>query len=306
MKGFPEEKLSFGIPQTALPMNPNPPIDETAARAYWTQKMEEALEFQETMRTYPVEECGEPLVSLRDAADGLDVEFSTTLINDCHPRVYFCREGLIASFQVVARAMNDRGWVLKVEDGYRSPTMQRAQSHNPRHFDLVLQKAMWELGGAVPDAAFLLRRMSALIATRCRVGTHVSGSAIDVSVLDRTTRREFPRGGRGPTYVEISERTPMDSPFVTAEERRNREKITALFQEHGWKEYPWEFWHYSQGDCYAEFLTQSGKPSRYGPVDFDGTTATPLDPVEADLLLEPVEFYETQMSAAFARLAAGE
>ena len=282
-------------------MNQKLPYDEAEARAFWTLKMDEALEFQETMRTYPVEDCGEPLVSLRDAADGLDVEFSTSMINDCHPRVYFCREGLIASFQAVARAMNERGWMLKVEDGYRSPTMQRAQSHNPKHFDLVLKMAMWELGGAVPEPEFLLRRMSAVIATRCRVGTHVSGSAIDISVFDRSTRQELPRGGRGPTYVEISERTPMDSPFITADERENRVKITTLFQEHGWKEYPWEFWHYSQGDCYVEYLTKSGKPSRYGPIDFDGTNSTPIDLVEADKLLESVAFYEKQMTAALAR-----
>lgn len=278
--------------------------NESAARVYWTQKMEEALEFQEAMRTYPVEDCGEPLVSLCEAVDGLDVEFSTTMINDCHPRVYFCREGLIPSFQAVAKAMNERGWVLKVEDGYRSPTMQRAQSHNPKHFDLVLKMAIWELSGVLPTPEFLLRRMSAVIATRCRVGTHVFGSAIDVSVLDRSTRVEFSRGGRSPTYVEISERTPMESPFITDKERENRRMITALFQRFGWKEYPWEFWHYSQGDCYVEYLTKSGKPSRYGPIDFDGTNSTPIDLVEADLLLEPLAFYEKQMVAALERLQA--
>jgi len=287
-----------------MKINQNLNFDQAAARAYWTQKMEEAREFQETMRTYPVEDCGEPLVSLREAVAGLDVEFSTTMINDCHPRVYFCREGLIPSFQAVARAMNERGWVLKVEDGYRSPKMQRAQSHNPKHFDLVLKMAIWELGGVLPTPEFLLRRMSAVIATRCRVGTHVSGSAIDISVLDRSTRLEFPRGGRSPTYVEISERTPMESPFITEEERKNRRMITALFQEHGWKEYPWEFWHYSQGDCYVEYLTNSGKPSRYGPVDFDGTNSTPIDLAEADELLEPLAFYEKQMVAALERVQA--
>lgn len=277
-------------------------VDDAEARAYWTQKMEEALEFQESMRSYPVKDCGEPLASLREAAAGLEVEFSTTMINDRHPRVYFCREGLIPSFRAVARAMNERGWVLKVEDGYRSPTMQRAQSHNPKHFDLVLKMVMWELGGALPTPEFLLRRMSAVIATRCRVGTHVSGSAIDVSVLDRETRGEFPRGGRSPTYVEISERTPMDSPFITGEERENRQKITEVFHQHGWMEYPWEFWHYSQGDCYAESLMKSGRPSRYGPVVFDGTNSTPIDLAEADQLLEPLAFYEEQMEAALGRV----
>lgn len=92
---------------------------------------------------------------------------------------------------------------------------------------------MWELGGRVPDPAFLLRRVSALIVTRWRIGTHVSGSAIDVSVFDRTTGSEILRGGK---YIEISARTPMDSPFITEDERNNRQRITEIFRAHGWQE----------------------------------------------------------------------
>lgn len=267
-------------------------------RAYWTKTMDDALAFQEAMRTYPLVESGEKLVSLVEASAGIEVVFSSTMINSRHPRIFSVRQGLLSSFQAVAREMNARGWILKVEDGYRSPEMQRAQSHNPAHFDAILQKVIWELHGEIPSPEFMLRRVSALIATRCRVGTHVSGSAIDVSVLDRTSGAEIPRGGR---YVEFSERSPMDSPFVTPGERRNRQEITATFRRHGWRDYPWEFWHYSQGDCYAEHLGNSGRPARYGPVAFDGQNTLPLSATEADALLEPLSFYETQITAALAR-----
>jgi len=269
-------------------------------REFWTQKMEEARGFMEKMRSYPIVECGEPMAPLEHAADGLEVRFSTTLINDRHPRMFYLREGLISKFQAVAKAMNERGWILKVEDAYRSPEMQRSQAHNPSHFDLVLQKSMWELGGVVPEPAFLMRRMSALIATRCRVGTHVSGSAMDVSVLDRSTGQEIPRGGR---YIEISHRTPMDSPFISEMERSNRREITALFRRHGWWEYPWEFWHYSSGDCYDEYLSASGRPARYGPIIFDGKSLVPIGDPESDELLDPEKFYDTQIHASLLRLA---
>ncbi len=272
-------------------------------RTYWTRTMDEALAFQEAMRTYPLEESGEELVSLVEAAAGTEVVFSSTKINSRHPRRFFAREGLISSFQAVAREMNARGWILKVEDAYRSPEMQRAQSHNPANFDAILQKVLWELHGKIPGPEFMLRRVSALIATRCRVGTHVSGSAIDISVLDRTSGEEIPRGG---FYVEFSERSPMDSPFLAENERRNRQEITAIFHRHGWRDYPWEFWHYSQGDCYAQHLRNSGLPARYGPVAFDGNATTPLDPVVADALLEPLAFYETQIAAALGRLSLPE
>ena len=271
---------------------------EDLMRAYWTEKMEEAFAFMQEMRTYPIDESGEPMASLADAVDGLEVQFSGTLINNRHPRVFFIREGLIPRFQAVAREMNDRGWILKVEDGYRSPEMQRAQSHDPRHFDLVLEKSKWELGGRLPEPAFLLRRMSAVIAVRCRIGTHVSGSAIDVSVLDRATGDEIQRGG---SYLEISARTPMDSPFVSDNERNNRQMITQIFRRHGWHEYPWEFWHFSSGDCYAESLTNSGRPAQYGAVDFDGKELTPLSPDKSDELLVSEEFFHTQIEASLKR-----
>ncbi len=271
----------------------------TTPRAYWTEQMDEAFAFMETMRRYPLEECGEPLASLRDAVGGLDVTFSDTLINQQFPRVYFIREGLLPSFLTLAREANERGWQLKVEDGYRSPEMQRGQSHNPRHFDLILQKTIWELGGKTPSPELMLRRLSAIIATRCRVGTHVSGSAIDISIFSRETGAEVERGGK---YIEISERTPMGSPFITPQERENRDAIEALFRRHGWMPYPYEFWHFSQGDSYAETVAGTRRPSRYGPVRFDGATATPIPESESDELLEPLPFYEAQIAAALQRL----
>ncbi len=272
---------------------------DSPKRDYWTSQMDEAFVFMEAMRVYPIVECGEPLVSLRDAAEGLEVQFSTTLINRRHPRVYFIRSGLIEGFQGAAREMNERGWVLKVEDGYRSPEMQRAQSHNPLHFDVILQKVIWELNGAVPSPELMLRRLSALIATRCRIGTHVSGSAIDISVFDRATGEEIDRGG---PYIELSEKTPMASPFITPEQHRHRVEIEAIMRRHGWFAYPYEFWHFSGGDSYAETIAGTGKPARYGPVVFDGKSITVIPDPASDELLEPLEFYQRQIDAALERL----
>jgi D-alanyl-D-alanine dipeptidase len=277
-------------------MIPSP--SDMANREYWTTQLDEAFAFMEAMRVYPIEECGEPMVSLCEASDGLEVEFSTTLINRTHPRVFFVREGLIKHFRAAAREMNDRGWVLKIEDGYRSPEMQRAQSHNPAHFDVILEKVMWELNGQVPTPELMFRRLSALIATRCRIGTHISGSAIDISVFDRTTGNELERGG---TYIEISERTPMASPFITEEERKNRTEITAIMHRNGWFAYPYEFWHFSSGDSYAESLAGTGRPGRYGPVAFDGKSITVIPEPASDEMLEPLEFYERQIKAALER-----
>lgn len=276
---------------------------EQEKRCYWAREMDAAFGFMEAMRRYPLQECGEEMVPLLELCDGLEVAFTTRLLNGVHPRIFSIRKGLAAAFRGAAAEMNERGWVMKVEDGYRSPEMQRAQSHDPRHFDLVLQKTMWELSGAVPSPEFMFRRMSAIIATRCRVGTHISGSAIDISVLSRETGAELERGGG---YVEISERTPMASPFVTEEERANRREIEAVMLRHDWWAYPYEFWHFSSGDVYAESLAETGRPARYGAVTLDGNAITPIPEEETDRLLEPLAFYEKQIGAALERLKAKE
>lgn len=277
-------------------------MEHEERRRFWCEQMDAAFQFMETMREYPVHESWEPFAPIREALDGLEVLYSDTKINGTFPRVFYLREELVVSLRQVAKAMNERGWILKVEDAYRSPEMQRAQSHNPSHFDRVLEKVRWELGGALPTPELMFKRLSAIIATRCSVGTHVSGSAIDISVFDRDTGRELERGGK---YVEISERTPMKSPFITEEERRNRYAIEQLMLAHGWHAYPYEFWHFSQGDCYAEWLARSGKPGRYGPVYWNGREIAPMDAGEADQLLEPLAFYDREIQAALERVRRG-
>lgn len=164
---------------------------------------------------------------------------------------------------------------MRIEDGYRTREMQRGNALREDVFDVVLRKVVWECGGEVPPVDLLSRRLAALIANCPKVGTHMSGSAIDISVLDRDTGVELDRGG---PYLELSELTPMDSPFVSPTARKNRAAITALMARHGFVAYPWEFWHYSQGDAYSEHLRHTGMPARYGAVDvhFPKGTVTPI------------------------------
>lgn len=118
--------------------------------------------------------------------------------------------------------MNELGWVLRVEDGYRTREIQKYLGLTPKVFDAVLQRVMWELGGKVPSPEFMFRRCSALVATVPKFATHMSGSAIDISVMSRhDPALEVDRGG---PYIELSELTPMNSPFVSALGLRHRKK----------------------------------------------------------------------------------
>ncbi len=271
--------------------------DEEARRSYWTGQMEAACGFLDDILEYPVKECGEPLVSLTEAAkaEGVPVVFSDTLIAGKHPHLFLLREGLIRDFLAAAKEMHERGWILKVEDGYRSRRMQKDIALQEKVLGVILRKVIWENRGVIPDQEFIFRRLTALSATRPKIGTHMSGTAMDISVLRADDGSDIDRGR---PYLEMSELTPMESPFIPAETARSRAEITGIMQRHGFIAYPFEFWHYNQGDAYAEFLTKSGRPARYGAVDADLTTGavTPI-PNPGESLHSAEDFRRTVESA---------
>jgi len=243
------------------------PLD-SERRAYWSAQMDEAYAFMQAINAFPVHECGEPMVSLVDAAQtaGARVRFSAKPHVHGLPRLYWMRAGLLDDFLGCARAMNERGWEIMVEDGFRTVEMQKYLARQPYTFDVIVNRVIWECGGVVPDLNLVVRRMNALVAGAPKVGTHMSGSAIDISVYRLDTDEEIDRGG---PYLEMSALTPMDSPFVSAAARANRMAITAIMARFGFVAYPWEFWHYNKGDAYDHYLNGSHQPARYGAVDVD-------------------------------------
>jgi zinc D-Ala-D-Ala dipeptidase len=238
---------------------------EQQRRAYWAEQMELAHAFMNEIMEYPYQECGEGLVPLADVARDakLEVAFSQSQVAPGLERQFYIRQGLVDQYLAAASALNSFGLILKVEDAYRSPEMQKQLSLREGIFDIVMKRVIWELEGKKPDARIIRRRLGALTALYPKVATHMSGSALDISVLSRDTGKELDRGA---PYLELSEITPMGCPFVGGECRDNREKITALMAKHGFAAYPFEFWHYSSGDAIAQHVTSSGKPGCYGPV----------------------------------------
>ena len=278
-------------------------FSEDERRAYWTEQFDDAYRFMfESILPYPVAECGEKFVSLREASAsaGVEVMFSPLKHVKDLDRLFYLREGQIAGFLAAAREMNQRGWILRVEDGYRTREIQKHLGRTPKVFDAVLKSVMWELEGKVPTAEFMFRRCTGMVATVPKFATHMSGSAIDMSVVYRDDpAREVDRGA---PYIELSALTPMGSPFVSDQAQRNRREITALMRRHGFVEYPWEFWHYSSGDAYDQFLSRTGKPAIYGAVDWDpaSNTVTPLaNPTQP---LNSEEEVRVEIRAALQRL----
>lgn len=266
--------------------------DQAARREYWRKMMEAGYEFMMTIRDYPVQENQEPLVSLPCILKGTGIEvlFSRRRLMKARLPIFRLRSGLAGNFLSMAEAMNRKGWILRVEDAYRNREMQNPLKRKGPILEGILKRLLWESGGKTLEPDFIFRRLTVLIATIPKIGTHMSGSALDISVVSKSGGNEVERGA---PYLETSELTPMDSPFITPAGRKNRRKINELMLEYGFRSYPFEFWHYSSGDAYAEYLAGSGRPGRYGPVDLvreeDGQVRAIKEPKKPLITIKEVE-----------------
>jgi D-alanyl-D-alanine dipeptidase len=251
-----------------------------------------------------VEECGEGLADIRAAAvaGGVEMLFSDSKIVDDLDRIFYIREGLVEDVVAIGRDMNARGWILKIEDGYRTRDMQTRLGRKPEVFDGIVQKCAWEHGGT-PPPELVFRRALVLVANIPKAGTHMSASAIDISVFNRDDRTEIWRGG---PYIEMSERTPMRSPFISAEHLENRLAITAMMEAHGFVHFPFEYWHFNQADAMAHTLANLPAPAQYGPVDWDPQTNTVTPYTDALGPLNPLETMEKEITAALCRVESSE
>jgi len=278
--------------------------DDSTRRAYWAEQMQLGYELIQSTLPFEVRECGEGFGSIPHAAGSADVEmmFSDSKIAGDMDRVFFMREGLVKKVIDIGRDMNARGWILKIEDGYRSMEMQSQLVRKPELFDAILRKCTWENGGQIPPVEMVFRRAMVLIANLPKVGTHMSGSAIDVSVFRRDDGTEVWRGN---SYLEMSERTPMRSPFIEAADLQNRLEITSMMESHGFIHFPYEFWHYNQGDAIGHVLGNQPAPARFGPVHWEIQTnrVTPYDDPLSPL--NSLSMIEKEIDAAINRADQG-
>ena len=271
------------------------------AVSYLSKQLDEAHEFMMKVMSHPVVECGEPLVQLEEVLSGseIHVEFSRKPHALGRTRLYLLREGQISSFLKVTAEMNRRGWVMRVEDGYRDCIMQKFIGLDPSVFDAVLQMVIRELEGEIPTPEHMFKRALTLVAQIPKTGTHMSGSALDISVLDQSTGLEIDRGAH---YLEISELTPMDSPFISSTARKNRQEITRIMRGAGFVEYPYEFWHYSSGDAYEGILCNQSTPAIYGAVDYDSDTGQTKSIPNPELSLNDLDEIKKEIDAAIVRI----
>jgi D-alanyl-D-alanine dipeptidase len=237
-------------------------------RTYWIEQMQAAWDYARDLTRWPIVECGEELDDLAACAKRADVpiDLPGDLKLGRFPRKHWLRRSLIEPVLRAADELAGLGYLLRIEDAYRTCRTQARGAISREAVEKAWRMARWELGGLEPPADLVFRRLSVWTATTPRFANHTAGSAIDLSLRCRRTGREVDLGGR---YPELSEVTPMASPFISARARRHRDLLCRVLGDQGFAAYPYEFWHFSAGDADQAMLSGVG-PARFGPIDVEG------------------------------------
>lgn len=183
----------------------------------------------------PIEECGEPLVDLR--------EYPVLATTD-HPRAkspadtrLHCRIAVAERLVAADKALSNGLSLLVLE------------CHRP----LKLQQRYWEADLAIlrkryPDWSeeHLLRENAKFVAPPWTVPPHSTGGAVDLVLVD-DGGRELDMGSA------LNEEGPLmrtDADGISSEAKINRQTLLETMTSAGFVNYPHEWWHFSYGDRY--------------------------------------------------------
>ncbi|ULR50524.1 M15 family metallopeptidase [Streptomyces deccanensis] len=198
----------------------------------------------------PVQECGEPLVDLRE------LPFVVVDSRQADPEGAYAhlREGVAWRLARAARLLPD-GLRLLVTEGYRPLSLQI-------HY---FERYAAELRLANPDwSEEYLHVQTSRSLSPPEIGPHVAGAAVDLT-LCTAAGEELDMGTRLDASPEESDDACYtDAPNISETARRNRRTLSAALTTAGLVNYPTEWWHWSYGDRYWALMT--GAPNAlYGP-----------------------------------------
>ena len=185
-------------------------------------------------------ECGEPLVDLRKL--GLRTA-------EDHPRATSTAQTRFWSRQSVARRL------LQADELLGSTDLVIAEAHRP----LAVQTRYWEtdLAQAMSNNPALTEEQAKhetakFVAPPWIVPPHTTGGAVDVILMNGD--RELAMGSGLNEQCEAMRTDYLD---LDPEHRGNRQLLTTAMEAAGFINYGHEWWHFSYGDRYWAYATDS-------------------------------------------------
>lgn len=229
----------------------------------------------------PIQDCGEPLVSLPLAA---------LAVVTPHPYValgapygarspYWLRQSVVAALLKAQQHLHTQrpGWRLQIFDAYRPLAVQRFMvAHTAQ--ELAQQQGLDLAQASNAEKQALMAQVHQFWADPSpdpkTPPPHSTGAAVDLTLVDATGQPV----DMGSPIDEVSARSHPDFFATQPDERsqqvqRDRTLLRAVMLAAGFQQHPNEWWHFSQGDqLWAWLLARSAQRqpppvARYGSVE---------------------------------------
>lgn len=138
------------------------------------------------------------------------------------------------ALKAVSEELDPQGYYLKIFDGYRP---QKAVEHFIRWAEDAEDDKMkpWYYPNVDKKDLF----MRGYIAKK---SGHTRGSTVDLTLVAKDTGEEIDMGS---SYDFLDNVSAHGTPLITAEQTANRELLRNVMEEHGFKAYYREWWHYT-------------------------------------------------------------
>ena len=101
------------------------------------------------------------------------------------------------------------------------------------------------------------------------LAAHTAGAAVDVSLLDKSSRPI----DMGTKYGTIIKESMTNAQNLSEVVKISRKTLCETMKTAGFSNYPFEWWHFSMGDVCDSFVTKK-ENAIYGPLEFNSETKT--------------------------------
>jgi D-alanyl-D-alanine dipeptidase len=232
----------------------------------------EAAEFDKTYFNIPIRECHEHLVNFENIAAMQDVEviFNAISTSTGQQKLFMLREGLIGPVLSAIKDFNKLNLIPKIEYMYRRLEDQKAQ----------YERSVRTWKDKLPNAnnEDVLKIAGIFVASTPSTAGHLSGAAIDITLVDKNLKPI----DMGVPYIYPGPESATRYPKISMEAKRNREILLDIMEQHGFANYPYEYWHFCMGDKISSRV-QGKRFAKYGPVVYDSTNNKTMPVVNADI-----------------------
>ena len=188
---------------------------------------EQAIPVESTVEgALPEPEDGD-FVRILDYIPGAEQElFYATDRNFTGQRIYefedaYLRYGTVKKLMAVAEELGNKGYGLKIWDGFRP---------------VAAQFALWEV---CPDPAYVSNPETGF-------SSHSRGNTVDLTLVDRVgVELVMPTA-----FDDFTEKADRDYTDCTEEERCNAQLLQTVMESHGFRGYAGEWWHFTDTETY--------------------------------------------------------